>query len=194
MRTPTEEFVTLRMAEPLEDELRKENGFKEYQAKLWNTLLEWNGKSEIEMTKQQIEAFTCIEDALSEYTYAYGKTVYRLGYSDGIKIGVEQGITDKRTCLSLEDMSNLISLYDAVKELKITLFGTLDISPKRDSVMGVLDYVFDIINNGICTEIELLGKDKSAELITNILDKNSISPKERAKRLLDIDLTSIKKL
>ena len=83
-------------------------------------------------------------------------------------------------------MSNLVSIYDAVRKLKITLFGSLDISPKKDSVLGLLDYVFDIINNGICSEIELLGRNKSAELITNILDSSSSTSEEKAKQLLGI--------
>ena len=99
---------------------------------------------------------------------------------------MDKNPSNKRTVLSLEDMSNLVSIYDAVRKLKITLFGSLDISPKKDSVLGLLDYVFDIINNGICSEIELLGRNKSAELITNILDSSSSTSEEKAKQLLGI--------
>ncbi|MBD5540153.1 MAG: hypothetical protein HDR00_03010 [Lachnospiraceae bacterium] len=184
MKNPTKEFVMIRMAEPLEDELRKRKVFKKKQAKLQDILLNWNGKSE--MTQKQLEAFNQIEDALSEYVYLYGETAYRLGYSDGLSIGIDQNPSNKRTLLSLEDMTNLVSIYAAVKKLKITLFGSLDISPEKDSVIGLLDYVFDVINNGVCSKIELLGEDISTELITNILGNSSSSSEEKAKQLLGI--------
>ena len=184
MKNPTAEFVRIRMAYPLEDELRKRKDFKNQQTKLREALLNWNGKSK--MTQKQLEAFDYIEDALTAYVYTYGETAYRLGFSDGMDIGMDKNPSNKRTVLSLEDMSNLVSIYDAVRKLKITLFGSLDISPKKDSVLGLLDYVFDIINNGICSEIELLGRNKSAELITNILDSSSSTSEEKAKQLLGI--------
>lgn len=184
MKNPTEEFVILRMAEPLEDELRKRKDFKKQQTKLRDALLNWNGKPE--MTKKQLEAFDHIESTLSEYVYIYGETAYRLGYSDGMSIDMDKNPSNKRTVLSLEDMCNLISIYVAVKELKITLFGSLDILPAKNSIIGSLDHIFDIINNGICLEIKLLGEDRSTELITNILDSNSISSKEKARQLLGI--------
>lgn len=184
MKNPTEEFVMLRMAEPLEDELRKRKVFKKQQAKLKDALLNWNGKSE--MTNKQLAAFNHIEDILSEYVYMYGEAAYRLGYSDGMGIGIDKNSSSKKTMLSLEDMSNLISIYDAVKKLKIILFGSLDISPEKDSIIGLLDYTFDIINHGVCSEIKLLGKDTSVELITNILDSSSNSLEEKAKKLLGI--------
>lgn len=185
MKNPTEEFIMLRMSEPLEEELRKEKKFKKQKDELWHAISNWNNMSK--MTQKQLEDFEFIEDALSKYTQIYGEIVYRLGYSDGLQIGAEQNVLEKETFLSLKDMSNLISIYDAVKKLKITLLGTLDIYPENDSIMGLLNYVFDIINNGICAEIKLLGKDRAIELVTNILDRNSNTPKERAKQLLGID-------
>lgn len=184
MKNPTEEFVMLRMAEPLEEELRKEKNFKKQQAELWNVLLSWSNNSIT--TQKQIEDFSYIENTLSDYTRIYGEVAYRLGYSDGLKICMDQKRSSNKTFLSLEDMSNLISIYNAVKKLKLTLLGTLEISPQKDSIIGLLDCTFNIINHGVCAEIKLLGQDKSIELITNILDNNLNSPKEKAKQLLGI--------
>lgn len=52
MKNPTAEFVMIRMADPLEDELRKRKDFKNQQTKLREALLNWNGKSK--MTQKQL--------------------------------------------------------------------------------------------------------------------------------------------
>lgn len=182
MKNLTEDTVNTRMAEPLEKELKRRGVFQNQQMKMRDAMDEWNRG--LEMTKERWKAFSHVEDAISEYSYVYGKTAYRLGYSDGMLVGIEQGADREKTIFSLEDMTSLVSIYDAIKKLNIIMLGELEVHRKGEGVLGELDYVFDVIDNGICAEIELLGEEKSFEKVTYILDNNMVTPRERARKLL----------
>lgn len=184
MENLTEEIVKSRMAEPLERELKKEGVFQNQLMKMREALHKWNG--EVEMTQERVEAFSCVEEAMAEYTYIYGETAYRLGYSDGMLAGMEQGSDRSKTIFSLEDMSSLISIYDAIKKLNIIMLGRLEVHQKEEGVLGTLNCIFDVIDNGKCAEIELLGEEESFERVMRILDKEMSTPDERARQLLGI--------
>ena len=53
-----------------------------------------------------------------------GETVYRLGYKDGVRVGIEQKAAGKRSLFSLEDMTDLVWMYDVVKQLNTSLYGS----------------------------------------------------------------------
>lgn len=57
---------------------------------------------------------------------------------------------DSRTILSLKDMATLITIYDAIKKLNITLTGDIEIHTRNKGVLGTLGSIFDIIDNGVC--------------------------------------------
>ena len=61
---------------------------------------------------------------------------------------------DSRTILSLKDMATLITIYDAIKKLNITLTGDIEIHTRNKGVLGTLGSIFDIIDNGVCQEIK----------------------------------------
>lgn len=181
----TEEFIRIRMGEPLEAELRKQDNFQKQQRQLRQVIDDWNRG--IEMTKERWQAFDQLEDVLSKYTYLYGETAYRLGYSDGVLAGMEQEADGQTTILSLKDMETLIRIYDAVEKLHYTLFGCIEVHRKEDGILGVLDSVTDVIDHGVCAEIGLLGEDETYERIVCILDHDAMTPEERARRLLGKD-------
>lgn len=41
-------------------------------------------------------------------------------------IGIEQEANGRKSILALEDMTNLISVYDAIRQLKKVLLGRMD--------------------------------------------------------------------
>ena len=97
---------------------------------------------------------------------------------------MEQKAAGKRSMLSLEDMTDMVRMYDAVKQLNITLFGHDEYHEGEDGVLGALDRVYYIIHNGIGCMLEFLGEDESDESITYILDEVDDTPERRARMLL----------
>lgn len=90
-----------------------------------------------------------------------------------------------KTILSLKDMATLIAVYDAVKKLNATLTGGI-IHTKNEGVLGVLESVCDIIENGVCQEIKSWGKEEFTTKVNYILDNASETPENRARQLLGI--------
>lgn len=86
------------------------------------------------MTKEMLESYTSVEDAITRYCYAYGETAYCLGHSDGRLIGMEQGPDGKKSILSLEDMTSLVYMYDAIRQMNITMLGDIKIHQKENGV------------------------------------------------------------
>lgn len=97
---------------------------------------------------------------------------------------METKAAGKRSMFSLEDMTDMVRMYDAVKQLNITLFGHNEYHEKEDGVLGALDRIYFIIHNGIGCMLEFLGDDESDESITYILDEVDDTPERRAKMLL----------
>lgn len=110
--------------------------------------------------------------------------------SEGMNIALGSGTHDQareetRSIISVKDMTTLVMIYDAVKELNTVLYGGLEIHRKCDGIMGILESISDVIDSGLCEEIKLLGDEKSAEKMAYILDADT-TPEEKAKQLLGI--------
>ena len=177
----TEEIVRQRTGEPLEVALQKNGALQDPQKQLQeaiDALMDSMG-----IMQNGRKAFEQVEAAWTKYDAAYGETAYRLGLSDGMEIGKEKEIGDNQTILSLEDMAALIRIYDAARELKKVLYGEAEIRREEDGVLCTFGSIYDLIENGICMELKLLGEDEVAERVTGILD-GDMSPEERAKKLL----------
>ncbi len=94
---------------------------------------------------------------------------------------------DSRTILSLKDMATLITIYDAIKKLNITLTGDIEIHTRNKGVLGTLGSIFDIIDNGVCQEIKSMKEEEASEKVNYILDNINETPENRARQLLGID-------
>lgn len=182
MEKLSDKLVETRMGDPLEKRLQKDQKFRKRQAELAGILRECC--SAPETTKQQVEKSDKIWDSIGRYNYSYGEAAYRLGYEDGVRVGVEQKASGKRSLLSLEDMTDLVRMYDAVKQLNVTLYGSNEYHEKDEGVLEALERVYYVIHNGIGYKLEFLGEDESDESITSILDEIDGSPEKRAKMLL----------
>jgi len=182
MNKLSDKLVEIRMGDPLEKRLKENRRFMQRQKELADILREnW----EIPQTKKQrVKKSDKIWDSIGRYNYSYGETAYRLGYEDGVWVGMEQKVSGKRSLLSLEDMTDLVRMYDAVKQLNTTLYGSNEYHEKDEGVLGALERVYYVIHNGIGYKLEFLGEDESDESITYILDGVDGSPEKRAKMLL----------
>lgn len=85
----------------------------------------------------------------------------------------------------MEDMADMVRMYDAVKLLNVTLLGQNEYHDRNEGVLGALEWVYYVIHNGIGYLLEFLGEDESDERITYILDRAGGSPETRAKMLLE---------
>jgi hypothetical protein len=183
MEILSEKMIDNRLGEPLEKLLQNDPVYRERQKKLSETLREhWEIPPRTK--KQRVWKSDKIWDSIGRYNYSYGKVAYQLGYEDGVRAGMEKKAAGKRSMFSLEDMTDMVRLYDAVKQLNITLFGHDEYHEKEEGVLGALDRVYYIIHNGIGCRLEFLGEDESDESITYILDKMDDSPEIKAKMLL----------
>lgn len=179
-----DELINVRTGEPLDEELRKRTDFCQKQ-KEWRDAIH-NFNDMVKMTKEQWLAFDDIESIFLKYNTVCIETAYQLGYADGILIGMEQMPDGRKSVLSLENMTNLISVYDSIRQLKKVLIGRMDEYWEDAGAFKIFEYIFDVIDNAACAEIKLLGEDKSCERISTVLSNDRITPRERAKQLLGL--------
>ena len=158
--------------------------FKEHNLKLRKVMEELSALLK-ETSQEQPEAVKMAYDAMPELMYTYGMTAYHLGYSDGVLTGTEDGKTGGRTVFTLGDMCNLVIIYDAVKQLNITVLGNMEARSKNKGILGALDRVYDIITSGAGTG---LPGDEEARFIGQVLDDRTKTAEERAKLLLGITI------
>ncbi len=183
MERLSDELVEKRMGEPLETMLQKDHKHIQKQKELSNVLRKYC-ENPLRTKRQRVREDDKIWDSIGRYNYSYGEAAYRLGYEDGVRVGMEKKAAGKRSMFSLEDMTDMVRMYDAVKQLNITLFGHNEYHENEDGVLGALDRVYFIIHNGIGCMLEFLGDDESDESITYILDDVDDTPERRAKMLL----------
>lgn len=69
-------------------------------------------------------------------------------------IGIEQEANGRKSILALEDMTNLISVYDAIRQLKKVLLGRMDEHWENAGAFSVFEYVFNVIDNATCLYIK----------------------------------------
>lgn len=176
-------MVKARMGEALEEKLRKDVNFLQSRKEWRKAAKEFD--SMVSMTHEQWLAFERVEDVFLEYNTSYGDAAYRLGFSDGIQIRMEQE-PDRKSFLTFEDMTRLISVYDAIRQLKQVLLGSMNEHWEEAGAFRVFEQVFDIINNAVSSKIKFLG-DEMIDKIISILNDETMKPEERAKKLLGME-------
>lgn len=179
----SEEFVAARTGEPLEKRLRDSDKFRQQIECLHEASKPFGKDSGI--SKKWWKVYDVLENEWTKYNILYGEEAYRLGLEDGVQIASEREIRAKGSVLSSKDMTHLIYVYDAVKKLNMFLFGEWEVHSRDGGILGVLDRVCDVIEDGACSEIRLRGEDEAFECLTDILDNQEIVPEERAKMLTE---------
>lgn len=177
----SEKFIFARTGEPLEKRMQKSDKFQQQANSLHRALKAFTEDSGI--SKECWKLFCKLEEEWTKYNIQYGEESYHLGFEDGVKIVSEKEIRFKGSILDFKDMTHLIYVYDALKKLNKLLFGEWEIHNGKCGILGELDRVYDVIENGVCAEIRLYGEDESYECLTDILDDVRRMPEERAKIL-----------
>ena len=177
-------LVKVRMGEALEEELRKDINFQQRQKEWRNAAKEFD--SMVSMTQEQWFAFERVEDVFLSYNSAYGEAAYKMGFSDGIQLRWEQEAGEEKSFLSFEDMIRLISVYDAARQLKKVLLGSVDEHWEEAGAFSVFEHIFDVISSAVSTKIKFLG-DEMIDKIISILNDETMRPEERAKQLLGME-------
>jgi hypothetical protein len=185
MAIEMDEIVKARLGDELEKELKKNANFLQKQLEWRDAANRFEGM--VSMTHEQWLALQEIEEVFLEYNASYGEAAYRQGLSDGISIGVEQEADGRKSVLALEDMTNLISVYDAIRQLKKVLLGRMDEHWEDAGAFRVFEYVFNVIDNATCSKIQFLGKDEAIEVVTGVLDDETMEPGEKARLLLGME-------
>lgn len=185
MTIEIDEIVKARIGEVLEKDLKENAHFLQKQE-------EWRDAANrfeamVSMTHEQWLALQQVEEIFVEYSASYGEAAYRRGLSDGILVGVEQEADGKKSVLTLEDMTNLIFVYDAVRQLKKVLLGRMDEHWEDAGAFRVFEYVFNVIYNATCSKIRFLGEDEAIEIVTGVLADETMKPEEKARQLLGME-------
>lgn len=185
MAIEMDEIVKARMGDELEKELKKNANFLQKQ-------LEWRDAANrfdamVSMTHEQWLALQEVEEVFLDYNASYGEAAYRQGLSDGISIGTEQEVDGRKSVLALEDMTNLISVYDAVRQLKKVLLGSMDERWEDAGAFSVFEHIFNVIDNATCSKIQFLGREDAIEVVTSVLDDETMKPGEKARLLLGME-------
>jgi hypothetical protein len=177
----TDEFILARTGEVLEARLRGSEKFQQQVKALHEAskaFLKGSGTS-----KRCWKLYDILEDEWTKYNILYGEEAYRLGFEDGVQVASERQIRVEGSVLSVKDMTHLIYLYDAIRELNKLLFGEWEIHGRDGGIIGVLDRVCDVIEDGAYAEVRMCGEDEMYECLTDILDNPRMTPEERAEKL-----------
>lgn len=148
------EFVLSRM-EALETRLRDNEEYWE-QVKVSNQA----GKKFEEACDKEtsvLKAYCNYEDELSKTNCIYSEEAYKLGFEDGITIGMEKKPDGRKSVLSLDDMTALVAVFDSVQQLKATMLGSRKEYWEEGGVLAVLESIYDVIEHSVCAEIRLRG-------------------------------------
>lgn len=178
---PNQEIVNARTGEPLEDELRNRGINKREQVEVGKAVKEFTDS--VEMTPESKDKFEHLREMQTLYDIAYEKTAYSLGYSDGVEVGIEKGADGKHTILSVEDMSYMVTAYDAIKEINKTLLGKFELHYKPKGTLGALECILDVIGHRMTAQYRLLS-DEDTPKVENKLNNDTRTPEQRAKILL----------
>ena len=110
------------------------------------------------MTPEQSELYRQVEKAVTDYNIMYGQAAYRQGFEDGVNVGKEQSLDGQKTIFSLQDMIHMVAIYDAVKQLNVTLLGD-NLHDRNGGVLKDFDRVYDVIYGGLGYSLVMSGED-----------------------------------
>lgn len=170
----TDEFILARTGEVLEARLRGSEKFQQQVKALHEASKAFSKGSG--MSKRCWKLYDILEDEWTKYNILYGEEAYRLGFEDGVQVASERQIRVEGSVLSVKDMTHLIYLYDAIRELNKLLFGEWEIHGRDGGIIGVIE-------DGTCAEVRMRGEDEMYECLTDILDNPGMTPEERAEKL-----------
>ena len=127
-----------------------------------------------------------LDKAMTDYTCRYGEIAYYLGFHDGMSVGLEHAITyaqkdemEEQTGISVEDMTHLIYIMDAYRQLNIIFCGEEMMLGFDEGCIGSLSRIYKVIAHNVCAEMRENDFAKEDEVLLD----TSLTPEERAKKI-----------
>ena len=128
-----------------------------------------------------------LDDAVGGYSSRYGEVMYQYAFHDGLAVGMEHkrykendGQREQALSFEIEDMENLIYIYDAFNTLCKQMMGTVIASPTESGIIGKLGRIHQIVEGKIRPDL----KEGDDSIGYKILGDTTKTPKERAKILM----------
>jgi len=185
MENLMKDIVKNRMTGSLECQLEKDVEFKDCREKV--LLLFDKLQKKLDGSKKKSKLLDEMDKAMNDYICKYGEVVYCLGFHDGMDIGIEHGGTcvqkdgmEEQTGISVEDMTHLISIMDAYRELNITFCGEEMMLGFDEGCIGSLSRIYKVIAHNVCNEMRENDFAKEDEVLLD----TSLTAEQRAKKLL----------
>ncbi len=185
MENLMKDIVASRMAAPLECQLKKDVEFQNCREKF--SLVFGKLQKKLEGNKKESKLLDEMNKAMNDYICRYGEAAYCMGFHDGMGLGLEHVNTygqkdgmKELPRMSVEDMTHLIYIMDAYRQLNITFCGEEMMLGFDEGCIGSLSRIYKVITHNVCAEMRENDFAKEDEILLDTL----LTPEERAEKLL----------
>lgn len=169
MENLMKDIVASRMSGQLECHLEKDEEFKKCKKSF--LLLFDKLQKKLDGNKKENKLLDEMNKAMNDYICKYGEVAYCLGFHDGM---------EELPCIGVEDMTHLIYIMDAYRELNIAFCGEEMMLGFDEGCIGALSRIYKVIAHNVCAEMRENDFAKEDEVLLDA----SLTPEERAKKLL----------
>ena len=169
MENLMKDIVASRMSGQLECHLEKDEEFKKCKKSF--LLLFDKMQKKLDGNKKENKLLDEMNKAMNDYICKYGEAAYCLGFHDGM---------EELPCIGVEDMTHLIYIMDAYRELNIAFCGEEMMLGFDEGCIGALSRIYKVIAHNVCAEMRENDFAKEDEVLLDA----SLTPEERAKKLL----------
>ena len=169
MENLMKDIVASRMSGQLECHLEKDEEFKKCKKSF--LLLFDKLQEKLDGNKKESRLLDEMNKAMNDYICKYGEAAYCLGFHDGM---------EELPCIGVEDMTHLIYIMDAYRELNIAFCGEEMMLGFDEGCIGALSRIYKVIAHNVCAEMRENDFAKEDEVLLDA----SLTPEERAKKLL----------
>lgn len=171
-----------RTGKPLDKVLKHDEEYQK-RKKQYHEMLEKMRKCLYEDTTRDGNIILELDEAVGDYSASYGDAAYSLGFRDGMEVGLEYKISGKEQQtmeMTIQDMTDLIQVHDAYKELNTSLHGDFTAYAFDEGIFGKMSRIYPVITR------HFLPKYQEDDMCDGekILADTSIEPEERAKLLM----------
>ena len=169
MENLMKDIVASRMSGQLECHLEKDEEFKKCKKSF--LLLFDKLQKKLDGNKKENKLLDEMNKAMNDYICKYGEAAYCLGFHDGM---------EELPCIGVEDMTHLIYIMDAYRELNIAFCGEEMMLGFDEGCIGALSRIYKVIAHNVCAEMRENDFAKEDEILLDTL----LTPEERAEKLL----------
>ena len=180
-----------RMGMPLENILKKDRAYAE-SGENYSRAVDRIG-AELDREKGR-ELLDELDTAAGDYSAKYGEAAYRLGFHDGLSVGLEhreQKKKDKQgggagnagesvSVFTVADMTDLIYIYDAYIQMDKMFFGGETVFTYGEGIFGAMSRIYKVIGKHMASSM----REGDDPIGYCILSDDSKAPEERARLLM----------